>query len=113
MTGALTLADGTRLSLDADGYLEDWQAWTPTVAEALAARDQVVLERGHWDVLNVLRDFFGEYGITPPMRAILRRLRERSGDPGLDSRALYRLFPEGPIPQGTRYAGLPKPVSCV
>jgi tRNA 2-thiouridine synthesizing protein E len=47
------------------------------------------------------------------MRALVRAVRERLGTDQGSSRFLYRLFPDGPGTQGCRYAGLPRPVSCI
>ena len=108
-----TLADGTQLALDEKGYLLDWQSWSRAVAVEWAARDGLTLEDDHWAVIDLLRDYYGEYEIAPPMRALLKLLRARLGDAALGSRELYRLFPEGPAKQACRYAGLPRPVSCI
>lgn len=113
MSSYLRLADGARLETDGEGYLADWREWTRAVAEAMAAADGLVLTADHWKVLDVLRDYYAAYEIAPPMRALLRILKERLNDPELGSRQLYRLFPEGPAKQACRYAGLPRPVSCI
>lgn len=110
---ALQLADGSRIALDEHGHLCDRACWSPAVAEALAERDGVALTPAHWAVLMVLRDWFEEFRVEPPMRALLQRLRERTGDASHGSRDLYRLFPQGPVRQGSRYAGLPIPLSCI
>lgn len=99
--------------LDEHGYLVDWQDWSESLAEAWAAADGIELGEEHWAVLHLLRDYYGEFGIAPPMRALLKLARERLGDEWSDSRRLYRLFPGGPAKQACRYAGLPKPVSCI
>lgn len=113
MSDTLKLQDGRRLPLDGEGYLADWAAWTPEVAEAFAGRDGLALTADHWAVIELLRDYFQAYEIAPPMRALLKLLRDRLGDAALGSRELYRLFPEGPAKQACRYAGLPRPVSCI
>ena len=64
-------------------------------------------------VISVLRGYYEKFEIAPPMRALVAILREELGRPELESRELYRLFPGGPAKQGCRYAGLPKPVSCI
>jgi tRNA 2-thiouridine synthesizing protein E len=101
------------MRLGDDGYLVDWRDWTPELARALAAGDGLELTARHWQVIEVLREFYAEFEISPPMRSLLRLLRAKTGDPKLDSRALYRLFPQGPARQACRYAGLPRPASCV
>lgn len=113
MNAALELATGERLALDEHGHLADWQAWTPAVAEAFARTDQLELSPGHWAVLEVFRAYYGDYETAPPMRALARILQQRSDNAPLGSRELYRLFPEGPLRQASRYAGLPLPVSCI
>jgi TusE/DsrC/DsvC family sulfur relay protein len=99
--------------VDANGYLLDWLAWSPEVARVMAGNDNVALTDDHWAVLNIFRRYFEEYEIEPPMRALVRRVRETLGDEKGSSRYLYQLFPDGPGTQACRYAGLPRPVSCV
>jgi len=109
----LELADGRSLALDGRGYLLDWTAWCPEVARAMAEADGIVLTADHWAVLALFREYFGEFEIEPPMRALVRLVGERLGGDKANSRFLYRLFPDGPGTQGCRYAGLPRPLSCV
>jgi tRNA 2-thiouridine synthesizing protein E len=114
MSGAmLRLPDGASLRLDDKGYLLDWQAWTPEVARVMAAADGVELGDDHWQVLGMFREYFERYQIEPPMRALVRLARERLGEDKGNSRYLYHLFPDGPGTQACRYAGLPRPVSCL
>lgn len=98
---------------DEGGYLLDWRAWSPAVADAMARRDGVELGEDHWTVIGILREYYAEYEVAPPVRVLVRLLAERLGGPSASSRTLYRLFPEGPAKQACRYAGLPKPVSCL
>lgn len=98
---------------DERGYLRDWRAWTPAVAEALAGADGVTLDEDHWAVIGILRAYYAEYEVAPPIRVLVRLVAERLGGPAASSRTLYRLFPEGPAKQACRYAGLPRPVSCL
>ena len=113
MTASLQLPDGQSLELDDKGYLLDWLGWKPEVATLMAKADGLVLGEDHWLVLQILRDYYLEYEIAPPMRALIGIMKDRTGDGGIGSRALYRLFTEGPAKQACRYAGLPKPVSCI
>ena len=109
----LTLPDGRTLAIDEKGYLLDWQQWRPDVAHAMAAADGLELREDHWAVLRIFREYYEQFEIEPPMRALVKRVRERLGDEKANSRFLYRLFPDGPGTQACRYAGLPRPLSCV
>jgi len=99
--------------MDERGYLLDWLEWTPDVAIAMASKDQVTLTGDHWMVLEIFRQYFEQYEIEPPMRALVSRVRAALGEEKGNSRYLYQLFPDGPGTQGCRYAGLPRPVSCI
>jgi tRNA 2-thiouridine synthesizing protein E len=112
-TGTLQLPGGRQVAVDDKGYLLDWLSWSPEVAVAMAAADGIELSPDHWLVLRLFRAYFEEYEIEPPMRALVRLLRERLGEDKASSRYLYRLFPDGPGTQACRYAGLPRPVSCI
>lgn len=109
----LHLPGGEQVAVDEKGYLLDWLSWSPAVATAMAIADGIELTEDHWLVLQLFRQYFEQYEIEPPMRALVRLVRERLGEAKGNSRFLYRLFPEGPGTQGCRYAGLPRPVSCV
>jgi tRNA 2-thiouridine synthesizing protein E len=109
----IELPGQVKVAVDAKGYLLNRQDWTPEVARFMATADGVVLGDDHWTVLEIFREYFEQYQIEPPMRALVRLVRERLGEEKGNSRYLYRLFPAGPGTQACRYAGLPRPVSCV
>jgi tRNA 2-thiouridine synthesizing protein E len=109
----LQLPGGQGLPIDEKGYLLDQNQWSPAVAEFMAAADQIELGPDHWLVLEIFQEYFRQYEIEPPMRALVRLARERLGEGKANSRYLYRLFPDGPVTQACRYAGLPRPVSCI
>jgi tRNA 2-thiouridine synthesizing protein E len=99
--------------IDEKGYLLSPSDWSPDVAEFMAAADGIDLGEDHWAVLEIFQDYYRQYEIEPPMRALVKRARERLGEEKGNSRFLYRLFPDGPGTQACRYAGLPRPVSCI
>ncbi len=100
-------------SLDQHGHLRDWREWTPAVARALARADRVEMTDDHWALIELLRNLYAETGETPPMRLFVRLVGSTLGKDKGSSRFLYRLFPEAPIAQLCRYAGLPKPPHCM
>jgi len=99
--------------VDEKGYLLDPSVWERSVAEHMAKHDGVDLTEDHFAVIDIFRDYFRQYEIEPPMRALVKLVAERMGEEKGSSRFLYRLFPEGPTIQACRYAGLPRPLSCI
>ncbi len=109
----LQLSDGTTIPVDEKGYLLDPAVWTDAVARHMAGADGLELTTDHWAVLAIFRDYHARFEIEPPMRALVRRVAQQLGQDKGNSRYLYRLFPQGPATQACRYAGLPRPVSCI
>lgn len=105
--------EGRRIALDERGYLRRLDDWDEALAAHLARGDGIELSAAHWEVLRFLRAYYAEYRMSPPMRLLVRELAARLGAERADSRYLYRLFPEGPAKQACRYAGLPRPLSCI
>jgi tRNA 2-thiouridine synthesizing protein E len=98
---------------DPQGFLVDRSEWTREVAQIMAASDEIQLTEQHWEIIEFLRSYHEEYGLIPIMRVLCKAIGNRLGDYKGKSRYLYRLFPEGPVRQGCRYAGLPKPPHCI
>lgn len=95
------------------GYLLDWLSWTPETATCIAQQEQIQLTPLHWDIIYFLRDYYQQYQTTPPMRVLVKVLQKNLPQHHLDSPSLYRLFPLGPVKQGCKIAGLPKPPHCI
>lgn len=99
--------DGTELETDEQGYLLEAD-YRDEVVRVIAAAEGIALTDDHWKVIGYLRDQFREHGHTPNFRNMLKGLAEVM--PGVDSKALYDLFPLGPAKQGAKVAGLPQPL---
>lgn len=105
--------EGKKISLDEDGFMQDWSLWNPKVAEAFAAKDGIALTPEHWEIINFLRKYYEEYKVAPPIRMLVKEIEKRMGPEKGNLKYVYRLFPAGPAKQACKYAGLPKPTGCV
>lgn len=105
--------DGSAYHLDPAGYLLDATCWSRAFTEAMASQESLKLIPDHWQLIEYAREFYSRYDESPPMRALVKRLRQQKGEAEGTSRYLYRLFPDGPGKQVSLLAGLPKPVSCI
>ncbi|MCE8015158.1 TusE/DsrC/DsvC family sulfur relay protein [Halomonas sp. MCCC 1A17488] len=102
-----------RIALDPEGYLVDLSAWTPAVAEALAAEEGRELTTEHWEVIEVLRRFYERYEAAPAMRPLVKAVNQSLGPEKGRSLHLMKLFPDSPAKVAARLAGLPKPANCL
>jgi tRNA 2-thiouridine synthesizing protein E len=108
----LIVADRT-IVLDKDGYLADLNDWSAAAAEALAAEEQLTLSPEHWEVLNLLRDFYAEFQLSPATRPLIKYVTLKLGTDKGNSLHLNRLFKGTPAKLAAKLAGLPKPTNCL
>lgn len=101
------------ITLDKQGYLTQYQQWSEPLANELATKDGIELTEAHWEVIRFVRNFYLEYKTSPAIRALTKAMKAEFGEEKASSRYLYRLFPDGPAKQATKYAGLPKPARCI
>jgi len=105
--------DGQLIELDNEGYLRDLGQWSPAVACALARQDRLELTDAHWEVIEVLRDFYQRFEHAPAMRPLVKAVAQQLGPDKGRSIYLMKLFPESPAKVAARLAGLPKPINCL
>ncbi|MFB1016016.1 MAG: TusE/DsrC/DsvC family sulfur relay protein [Alteromonadaceae bacterium] len=101
------------IKTDNQGYLLDFTVWDQGLAKLLAENDEFLLSDAHWEVINFVRQFYLTYNTSPAIRALTKAMKVELGEDKANSRYLFRLFPEGPAKQATKYAGLPKPKRCL
>lgn len=101
------------MALDPEGYLVKLEEWSPAVAEALAGEEGITLSEEHWEVIDVLRDFYRRYELAPAMRPLVKAVGRALGEEKGRSIHLMRLFPGSPAKLAARIAGLPKPTHCL
>ena len=96
---------GQSVEVNDEGYMVDASQWTKEVAAELAKEEGIELTDKHYEVLEFLRNA-NEKGETLTIR--------RVGKSGIvDIKGLYKLFPGGPLKYSSKYAGIPKPASCI
>ena len=76
----LTVADQA-IALDKDGFLVDLQDWSHAAAEALAEREGT-LTADHWEILELLRQFYQEYQLSPATRPLINTALKLGPDKG-------------------------------
>jgi len=99
-----TLA-GKAIEVTDEGYLVNTGDWTKEVATELAKEEGIDLSDKHFEVLEFLRKESAA-GTQLSIRKV--------GKSGIvDIKGLYQLFPGGPLKFSSKFAGIPKPASCV
>jgi len=96
---------GQSVDVDVEGYLTDMNQWNGDIANAIASELGITLTQKHWDIINWLRDQVAQ-GVELNIRKV--------GASGIvDIKEFYQLFPNGPLKNASKIAGLRKPTSCL
>ncbi len=100
-------------AFDREGFLRRLEDWSPEVARQIAASEQIVLTDAHWEVLELLRQYYREFDSSPAMRPLVKYCALKLGADKGKSIYLLSLFPGSPAKLGSKIAGLPKPDNCL
>lgn len=96
---------GKTVEVTDEGYLVNREDWTKEIAIEIAKEAGIELTEKHYEVLEFLRKESAA-GTALSIRKV--------GKSGIvDIKGLYELFPGGPLKYSSKFAGIPKPASCV
>lgn len=101
------------IELDKEGFLKKLTDWNKEVAMKLADQEGIQLTPAHWEIIELLRDFYLTYQLSPSMRALVKRTEQILGTEKGRSVYLLQLFPTSPARLACKIAGLPKPTNCL
>ena len=107
------LINNKQYALDPEDYLVSTTQWNPDIAAALAQEEGIEMTPAHWEVIEVLRNFYARYEMAPAMRPLVKAVGQALGPDKGRSIYLMRLFPGSPAKLAARIAGLPKPTHCL
>ncbi|SDZ83128.1 TusE/DsrC/DsvC family sulfur relay protein [Microbulbifer marinus] len=107
------LIDDREIPLDKEGFLRELDDWTPVVAEQLARAEGIELTDAHWEIIELLQQFYREFELSPAMRPLVKYIGQHLGAEKGRSIYLMQLFPPSPAKIGSKIAGLPKPTNCL
>lgn len=86
----------------------DLQDWDEDQAQQIARQEGIQLSESHWQVIHFLRNDYLEHGPHKNAREVADKLDKAFAAQG-GRKYLRKLFPNGPVTQGTQIAGLPIP----
>ena len=98
---------------DGEGFLRDLRDWDREVAAQIAQSEQITLTDAHWEIIELLRQYYDEFDSSPAMRALVKYCALNLGAEKGRSVYLMSLFPGSPAKLGSKIAGLPKPENCL
>jgi len=100
-------------AFDSEGFLRNLADWNPEVARQIAESEEIALTPAHWEVIELLHEYYREYDSSPAMRPLVKYCGLKLGADKGRSIYLMSLFPGSPAKIGSKIAGLPKPDNCL
>ena len=100
-------------AFDKEGFLCQLSQWNPAVAEQISNTEGINLEKSHWEIISLLRDYYQEFDSSLAMRPLIKYCAQKLGNEKGKSIYLLSLFPGSPAKIGSKIAGLPKPDNCL
>jgi tRNA 2-thiouridine synthesizing protein E len=86
--------------------------WTPDYAKKRAAEEDIELDEDHWCVIQSLQEYFSKNEHEINIRELTSALDERFHEQG-GQQYLFKIFPQGPVAQGCKLAGLQVPPNVI
>ena len=90
----------------------DTAPWDIDKARSLAKAEGITLSDDHISVIEYLRQTYDKHGPIRHARTLTQALEARYAAKG-GLKYLYTLFPNGPVTQGCKLAGIPEPGDSV
>lgn len=101
------------IELDKEGFLKNPGDWNKSIAEQIAAEEKIVLTPEHWEIIELVREFYRRFQLSPSMRALVKHTEQILGPEKGRSVYLLQLFPSSPAKLACKISGLPKPANCL
>ena len=100
------------VDVDEEGFLRNLAHWSAEMAATIASNDEIQLTDEHWEIIQLVRNYYHQHRISPPARVIVKLLKDNLGPARGNSIYLMGLFTGRPARMVNKIAGLPKPTNC-
>ena len=101
------------IELDNEGFLVSSNQWDPSVANDLASLEGIKLNDEHWEIIDLLQEFYEKTDTVPEMRPLANLISKKLGKEKSKSIHLMLLFGGSPAKTAAKISGLPKPSNCI
>ncbi len=105
--------NGTNIGVSEQGFLLNPDNWSEDFANKIADTDHIDLHIDHWELIYYFREYYEENLTHPTMHQLVMSLGKNKGthfrDHKVYEKHIYGLFPNNPLDEICKLAGLPMP----
>lgn len=106
--------NGRQFNTDEEGFLLNPSQWTEAFADEIAKHEGYELKDEHIGMIDYFREYWYENQTHPTMHILVKEIGGRVGqtfhEHKVATNRLYSIFPNEPIAELCKLAGLPKPL---
>ena len=106
--------NGRQFNTDEEGFLLNPSQWTEAFADEIAKPEGSELKDEHIGMIDYFREYWYENQTHPTMHILVKEIGGRVGqtfhEHKVATNRLYSIFPNEPIAELCKLAGLPKPL---
>jgi tRNA 2-thiouridine synthesizing protein E len=106
--------DGQTIDTDEEGFLLNPAQWSEQVSAEIARQEGYELKDDHIGLVDYFREYWDEHSTHPTMHILVKEIGGKIGTTFHDhkqaTKHLYTIFPQEPIAELCKLAGLPKPL---
>lgn len=111
-TGYFFELNGKVYEINEACYLANVEDWDKEAAMYLAKEEKVEMTDAHWEIIDLLREYYEVYNFSPDnTNSLVKVMKKKIGSEKGNKEYLNKLFP-GTATQACKIAGLPKPGGC-
>lgn len=105
--------EGSPIQIDSEGYLVNFDEWREEIGSYISKEDHIELTDAHFEIIQIMREYFAENGDVPTARDFLKILENKLGADKGTSHYFGSLFPREPLKMCAKIAGLPQLRGCM
>ncbi|WP_343188126.1 TusE/DsrC/DsvC family sulfur relay protein [Buchnera aphidicola (Ceratoglyphina bambusae)] len=94
--------------LNKKGYLKNYKEWNKKIAKKIAKIENIKLNKNHWKIIYIIRNFHKKFKRTPSMLIIHRILKKEKNKINLN-----KLFKNKFLKISTKISGIPRTNICI
>jgi len=94
-------------------FLKSPDLWSEDFVKKTAQTMQLNLKDAHWQIIQLVRDYYNKHQHHPSIRTLIILLRKEKGFEEINSLKLQEYFPLGAAKQIALLSGLPYPKHCI
>lgn len=105
--------NGKSVEFDSEGYLVNFDDWTPEVGTVLSEEYKIEFTSEHLAVAQLMREYYAEHDEVPTARDFTKLMGQKLGSDKGTHQYFTDLFKYEPLKQCGKIAGLPQLAGCM